>query len=100
MKSIKEIKSNDFPIILIGNKVDLENERKVPKSEGENLAKQYKIGFYEISNKEGINIEEPCIELINKVIDYKARINEKIEGLKLKKKSTKNKKKKSSDCSC
>ena len=97
MKSIKEIKNDDFPIILIGNKIDLENERKVPKFEGEKLAKQYNIGFYEISNKEGINIEEPCIELINKIIDYKTRINENIKGMKLKEKPNKNKK---NSCNC
>ena len=97
MKSIKEIKRDDFPIILIGNKIDLENERKVQKFEGEKLAKQYNIGFYEISNKEGINIEEPCIELINKIIDYKTRINKNIKGMKLKEKPNKNKK---NSCNC
>ena len=98
MKSIKEIKKGDFPIILIGNKIDLEEERKVTKLEGEGLSKEYNIGFYEISNKEGINIEESCLDLINKIIDYKSRIKKRIDSMKLKKSTTK--KNKSSNCKC
>ena len=98
MKSIREIKSGDFPIMLIGNKIDLEDERKITKLEVEELAKQFNIDFYEISNKEGINIEESCLKLINKIIEYKSRISKINEGVKLRKSTTK--KKKSSDCKC
>ena len=34
------------------------------------MANQFGIKFYEISNKDGINIEEPCTELIDKIIEY------------------------------
>ena len=35
--------SDEFPVILVGNKADLENERVVSYSEGENLAAQMKV---------------------------------------------------------
>ena len=54
---IRELKHNkDFPIILIGNKIDLENERKVSKKEGEEFAKEKSMVFHEVSAKENINM--------------------------------------------
>ena len=45
--------------VLIGNKVDLEEEhRQVPKYKGEELAKHYGIPFFETSAKTGENVEE------------------------------------------
>ncbi len=73
IQNIYEKKDQDFPIILLGNKCDLKEEREVSKEEGEKLGSQYGIKFYEISNKEGINIEEPCKELIDKIIEYQQK---------------------------
>ena len=44
--------------ILIGNKVDLEDDRQVSKEKGEELAKRYGIPFFETSAKTGENVEE------------------------------------------
>ena len=44
--------------ILIGNKVDLEEHRQVPKYKGEELATRYQIPFFETSAKTGENVEE------------------------------------------
>ena len=95
MNSIKQIKQKDFPIILIGNKCDLEENRIISKEEGEELAKKYNIDFFETSNKEGINIEESALKLINKTIEYK-KLNEDINSLALKRKNGNEKKR----CSC
>ena len=101
MKGIKEIKPDNFPIILIGNKCDLKEEREVKTTDGENLANEYNIGFYETSNKDGINIEESCLNLINRVIAYNKNLKKsnevRQEGVKLKNKGSK-KTKKSSGC--
>ena len=43
---------------LIGNKCDLENNRKVSIEKGKELADKHKIFFYETSAKEGTNIKE------------------------------------------
>ena len=69
MEGIVENKGNDYPIVLVGNKSDLENERVISKEEGEGLAKKYNLPFYEASVKEGINIEESITNLINKILE-------------------------------
>ena len=51
-------------MVLIGNKVDLENNRKVKKEEGENLKKINKFDlFMETSAKTGFNTKELFIEI-------------------------------------
>ena len=71
IKSVRESKGNDFPIILLGNKIDKEEERKITKEAGKELADKYEFGFFEISNKEGINIEKAGLTLIKKILDKK-----------------------------
>ncbi|MFX1256430.1 MAG: GTP-binding protein [Promethearchaeota archaeon] len=44
--------------ILVGNKIDLENERVVSKAEGEELAQKLGLSYIETSAKTGENIEE------------------------------------------
>ena len=105
MSSIEDIKGGNFPIILIGNKCDLENDkeqgRKVEKWKGEQLAKDYNISFYETSNKNGINIEEPMLDLINRIIKYKDSIKDKrVEGEKLLNNNHRRRNEDSSSCSC
>ena len=94
MNSIKQIKPKEFPIILIGNKCDLEEKRKIKKEEGEELAKTYNIDFFETSNKEGINIEESVLKIINKIIEQK-NLNKDLNSLSLKSKKIEKK-----ICSC
>ena len=66
---IKELKGDKFPIILIGNKIDKERERLVSEDEGKSLAEQYGIDFIEISNREGINIEEAGMNIVNRILE-------------------------------
>ena len=72
MENIFSQKGKDFPVVLIGNKCDLE-ERVVSKDEGEEMAKKYGLSFFESSNKTGENIEEAGMELINKIIEKKEK---------------------------
>ena len=69
IKNIKEIKGDDFPMILIGNKKDLEQDREIKKEEGEDLASKNGIEYFEISNKEGINIQEAGFSIVNKILE-------------------------------
>ena len=69
MGSIRDIKGNDFPIILVGNKIDLKEERKISQINGKKLADSYGISFFETSNKTGENVEKACLELINQISD-------------------------------
>ena len=64
---MKDIRSNahpDIKVILIGNKVDLEENRKISKEEGENLQKTNNLDlFMETSAKTGFNTKELFIEV-------------------------------------
>ena len=55
LRNIREIKGDDFPIILIGNKCDLEEEEKViTKEEGEKLANDNDCPFLKQVVKKGL----------------------------------------------
>ena len=73
IKSIKDVKGSDFPMVLVGNKIDLESERKITKEQGEKFAKENGIEFFEISNKNGINIQEAGLALVNKILEKKEK---------------------------
>ena len=76
-KDILDNKKKDFPVILVGNKSDLEDIRQVQREEGENLANQFNFKFYEVSNKEGTNVEESSRELINLILSKASDDNQK-----------------------
>lgn len=48
----------EVKIVLVGNKCDLNEERAVPKAEGEDLAKRWNAPFFEASAKQNINVSE------------------------------------------
>ncbi|XP_061628768.1 RAP1A, member of RAS oncogene family a isoform X2 [Phyllopteryx taeniolatus] len=51
--------TEDVPMILVGNKCDLEDERVVGKEQGRNLARQWSnVAFLETSAKSKINVNE------------------------------------------
>ena len=59
----------DVPIVLVGSKCDLEDERVVGRDQGEDLARQWGryCSFMEVSAKERINITEAFYELLHLV---------------------------------
>ena len=87
ISSIRQHKGEDFPIVLIGNKCDLKEEREIKTEEGNDLANKYGFLFFETSSKEGINIKESILELVLKIVDQKnqaGKNEEKKEGGKQK----------------
>ena len=83
MESIREIKGNYFPIILLGNKCELEEKRVVSKNDAEQLAQKYGIELFEISNKAGINVDEAGLCIINKVVEEKEKANNLIKDFEV-----------------
>ena len=68
MNNIYNFKDEKFPIVLIGNKIDINNvERQVLKEEGESEAEKYKIKYFETSCKMNINIKETILYLLSKI---------------------------------
>ena len=58
---------------LVGNKIDLEEERKVPKEEVIELANKYNIPFCEVSAKKYINVNELFEDIINYIISDESK---------------------------
>ena len=54
--------------ILVGNKNDMENERKVTYEQGRDFAQQYGMKFFETSAKNSTNVNEAFITMTQEVI--------------------------------
>lgn len=64
-EQILRVKDKDrVPIVLIGNKCDLETERQVTTGEGSELGKSFGCPFLETSAKTRVNVEEGFFELV------------------------------------
>ena len=61
---IKNSASESPHIVLVGNKIDLEKERKITAEEGEEFAKNKGLLFFESSAKTGKNVDLIFIELV------------------------------------
>ncbi|KAM9999675.1 hypothetical protein ACTFIZ_008126 [Dictyostelium cf. discoideum] len=64
---IRVLDSDDVPIMMIGNKSDLDNERQVSYQEGKDLAHRLGMSFMEVSAKSRANIEEVFNETVRSV---------------------------------
>ena len=55
---IKNYNKNKYSIVLIGNKIDLNNKRVVNFNDGKNLSKRINCKFFETSARNNINVDE------------------------------------------
>ena len=70
IKSIRETGKEKLPIVLVGNKCDLsDDKRKISLEEGQDKANEFQIPFYETSCKDGINIKEVFEKLVDDIIE-------------------------------
>ena len=85
IKQIKEEVTDKVSIILVGNKIDMENQRVVSKEEGEKMAASCGLKFFECSAKTGENVEEIFKDIVTKTVENFSKVDEK-EATKLKNK--------------
>merc|ERR1711974_112790 len=68
---IRRVKDcDDTPIILVGNKIDLESSREVSTNEGKQLALSWSCLFIETSAKTRVNVTETYVELVKAISTY------------------------------
>jgi small GTP-binding protein len=63
--------------ILLGNKCDLDYQREVSWEKGNDLAKEYKMDFFEVSGKTNYNITEAFSKIYDNVMQSKHSVKEK-----------------------
>ena len=101
-KWLKDINENakGLPIVLIGNKTDLEEKREVTKEEGNEFAKKIneEIEFYEASCKTGENIKEAIRFLVEKIYKKYQGKNMAEESIIIKKENKNKNNKKDKKC--
>ena len=91
IEQIREEASDKVPIILVGNKIDEVDKRAVNTEEGEKMAQDFGIPFFECSAKSGENIDATFKELVKKAVEAYNTVEE--AGKKLNSKISKKKKK-------
>jgi len=64
------------PVVLIGNKCDMANERVVQLEEGKNLAEELGLEFFETSAKENINVKIVFESLVDIILEKMSDVPE------------------------
>ncbi|XP_054476717.1 EF-hand calcium-binding domain-containing protein 4B-like [Anoplopoma fimbria] len=73
MDSVKEKMCEDAVLMLLANKLDLEDSREVKTGEGQRLADEHQALFYECSAKTGCNVEELMTHLAGMLVSQDDR---------------------------
>ncbi|KAJ6253311.1 small gtp binding protein rab8 [Anaeramoeba flamelloides] len=63
--------------LMIGNKIDLEEERQVNTEEAKEFAKEHKMNFFEVSAKTAINVKKSFEDIIHNLY-FEAKKNNKL----------------------
>ena len=79
-------RTENVPMILVGNKVDLGQRREVSQQEAENLARSWGVIYIETSAKTCINVEKAYTDLLTEIIKSKQSGNQQPIKKKRKKK--------------
>ncbi|XP_053943881.1 ras-related protein Rab-44 isoform X6 [Cuculus canorus] len=79
LSCIQEGAEDGVAILLLGNKTDCAAERRVPTKEGERLAKEHQLLFYECSAASGHNVSESIVSLIRMLKVHEDELKKKAE---------------------
>ena len=84
VNQIKSEVDERVTIILVANKIDDEENREVSKEEGEEIASNLGLPFFECSAKSGVNINYTFNELVKTIVEISGKMSTKGEKLKQK----------------
>ena len=86
--------ANSIPIIIVGNKIDKEDEREIEKNDALKFADDNKYKYFETSAKTGEGVDDAFREMAKQILIYQSQFKEERETIKINndKKDDKNKK--------
>lgn len=79
LSCIQEGAEDGVTVLLLGNKTDCAAERQVPTQEGERLAQEHQLLFYECSAASGHNVTESIVNLVRALKVSEDRLRNKTE---------------------
>ncbi|KAJ0012542.1 hypothetical protein NQD34_016876 [Periophthalmus magnuspinnatus] len=74
--NVQEAAGEGVPILLLGNKMDIEGEREVSFKEAEHLAFENRVMFFEVSAYTGKNVEESLTHLARVLMEQEDRVRD------------------------
>ena len=105
---ISSIKTNmqnqkiNMPVIIMGNKIDLIDDREIKTEDAEKFAEENQYKYFETSAKTGEGIDDGVRELVNQVLNDSNKDNEQEnyarDSVQLKKNTGENNKEKKKGC--
>lgn len=94
-KLILRVKDRDeFPMMLVGNKADLVEDRHISRQEGEELARRLHLPYVECSAKKRMNVDEAFHDLVRLIRKFQQQERQPLDSPDLASPKTLNKKKK------
>jgi len=67
-EAILQVKDSDaFPMIVLGNKLDLDKQREVSTIQGQQIAKEWECPFLETSAKTRLNVDEAFFTVVKEI---------------------------------
>ncbi|NXD29183.1 RAB44 protein, partial [Spelaeornis formosus] len=82
LSCIQEAAEDGVAVLLLGNKSDCAAQRQVPTKEGECLAKEHQLMFYECSAASGHNVFESMVSFIRLLKVHEDELKNKAEAPK------------------